>query len=85
MTRSPKAAALWTAALHGMPLVLWLALQPGFAVAQDATGPPAAITNLAQGTNRTCSAAPAASRPLYLRCSMNSWTAQDDFELFWDC
>ena len=52
---------------------------------QTLPGPPAAITNLAQGSNRTCSAAPAGSRPLYLRGSMNGWTAQDDFEFLWDC
>ncbi len=41
--------------------------------------------NLAQGSNTTCSAAPAGMPPLYLRGSMNGWTAQDDFEFFWDC
>lgn len=41
--------------------------------------------NLAQGSNTTCSAAPAGIPPLYLRGSMNGWTAQDDFEFFWDC
>ncbi|MFN5179221.1 MAG: hypothetical protein ACK5DI_11620, partial [Limnohabitans sp.] len=85
MSRSPTAAALRTAALHAMPLVLWLALQPGFAAAPGAPGPLADNTPLAQGTNRTCSAAPADSRPLYLRGSMNGWTAQDDFEFLWDC
>lgn len=50
-----------------------------------ATAPAAAVPNLAQGTNRTCSAQPAGSLPLYLRGSMNGWTAQDDFEFLWDC
>lgn len=41
--------------------------------------------NLAQGTNATCQAAPPAVPPLYLRGSMNGWTAQEDFEFVWDC
>lgn len=41
--------------------------------------------NLAQGTNETCRAAPAGMKPIYLRGSMNGWTAQDDFEFVWDC
>lgn len=41
--------------------------------------------NPAQGTNSTCSAAPAGMKPVYLRGSMNGWTAQDDFEFIWDC
>ncbi|WP_158271690.1 alpha-amylase family glycosyl hydrolase [Limnohabitans sp. 2KL-1] len=44
-----------------------------------------APTNLAQGTNVTCTAAPADMLPIYLRGSMNGWTAQDDFEFVWDC
>lgn len=42
-------------------------------------------SNLAQGTNRTCQAAPLKGQPLFLRGSMNGWTAQDDFEFHWDC
>jgi hypothetical protein len=42
-------------------------------------------SNVAQGTNVTCQAAPQAVPPLYLRGSMNGWTAQDDFEFVWDC
>lgn len=41
--------------------------------------------NLAQGTNATCSAAPVGMKPIFLRGSMNGWTAQDDFEFVWDC
>lgn len=41
--------------------------------------------NVAQGTNATCQAAPPAVPPLYLRGSMNGWTAQEDFEFVWDC
>ena len=41
--------------------------------------------NLAQGTNTTCRAAPQSVPPLYLRGSMNGWTAQEDFEFVWDC
>lgn len=44
-----------------------------------------ATDNLAQGTNATCTAAPAGMKPIYLRGSMNGWTAQDDFEFVWDC
>lgn len=44
-----------------------------------------APTNLAQGTNQTCTAAPTGMKPVYLRGSMNGWTAQDDFEFVWDC
>ena len=42
-------------------------------------------SNVAQGTNVTCQAAPQAVPPLYLRGSMNGWTAQEDFEFVWDC
>ena len=66
--------------LAGIGLTL---LQTG-ALAQD-TSPTAAISNLAQGTNRTCSSAPTGSQTLYLRGSMNGWTAQDDFEFLWEC
>ncbi len=41
--------------------------------------------NVAQGTNVTCQAPPQAMPPLYLRGSMNGWTAQEDFEFVWDC
>ncbi len=41
--------------------------------------------NVAQGTNVTCQAAPQTVPPLYLRGSMNGWTAQEDFEFVWDC
>ena len=44
-----------------------------------------APSNLAQGTNVTCQAAPLKGQPLFLRGSMNGWTAQDDFEFHWDC
>jgi len=53
------------------------------AVAQTSLQTPNA--NLAQGTNLTCQAAPQAVPPLYLRGSMNGWTAQEDFEFVWDC
>ena len=43
------------------------------------------ISNLAQGTNVTCQAAPSQVPPLFLRGGMNGWTAQDDFEFVWDC
>jgi glycosidase len=43
------------------------------------------VDNLAQGTNTTCTAAPADKKPIFLRGSMNGWTAQDDFEFVWDC
>jgi glycosidase len=69
----------------GALLSLGLMLGTALAQATTAAGPAAAITNFAQGTNRTCSPAPAGSRPLYLRGSMNGWTAQDDFEFVWDC
>jgi cyclomaltodextrinase len=52
---------------------------------QSALAQTAAPTNVAQGTNLTCSAAPAGMKPVYLRGSMNGWTAQDDFEFVWDC
>ncbi len=41
--------------------------------------------NVAQGTNATCEAAPQNVPPLFLRGSMNGWTAQDEFEFAWDC
>lgn len=41
--------------------------------------------NPAQGNNQTCRAAPVGMKPLYLRGSMNGWTAQDDYEFVWDC
>ena len=50
---------------------------------QAQTTPPS--TNVAQGTNATCQAAPKNIPPLFLRGSMNGWTAQDDFEFVWDC
>jgi glycosidase len=46
---------------------------------------PALSVNVAQGTNATCQAAPQAVPPMYLRGTMNGWTAQEDFEFVWDC
>ena len=46
---------------------------------------PTVSVNVAQGTNATCQAAPQTIPPMYLRGSMNGWTAQEDFEFVWDC
>lgn len=62
-------------------LVMGGLLLCGSSLAQ--TTPP--NTNVAQGTNATCQAAPKNIPPLFLRGSMNGWTAQDDFEFVWDC
>jgi cyclomaltodextrinase / maltogenic alpha-amylase / neopullulanase len=63
----------------GLMALLCIACMPSV-LAQSATP-----DNLAQGTNATCTAAPAGMKPVYLRGSMNGWTAQDDFEFVWDC
>lgn len=52
---------------------------------QTASQTSAPNANVAQGTNATCQAAPQNIPPLFLRGSMNGWTAQDDFEFVWDC
>lgn len=46
---------------------------------------PNANLNVAQGTNVTCQAMPLDVPPIYLRGSMNGWTAQEEFEFVWDC
>ncbi|MEK7347101.1 MAG: alpha-amylase family glycosyl hydrolase [Pseudomonadota bacterium] len=64
---------------------LLMCLLAGCAIQMAAAKNESVLANLAQGTNVTCTAAPIGTNAVYLRGSMNGWTAQDDFEFVWDC